>query len=180
MPRFRIKPNSQIGDPWEVLQKAINVTLGYVRSDLRMSSIHKACNELVNKGQNEQIFKMLSDQLKTHFETWHQQLSIDAGDPLITKLYDQYKDFKNYCSVFPKFYMSYDRYYKNEEPNKVLNQIRRLFIKIILSDSNLFENAVTPSILKIIYNAQKGLDIDLTKISSLIDMYYSFRNSFEK
>ncbi|KAK8895606.1 hypothetical protein M9Y10_024076 [Tritrichomonas musculus] len=176
MPRQRIKSQNKIDNPWETLSNAIKVTLENKQFDLRLSIIHKACTELVNKGAYDLIFNGLSDLLKAHFQEWHQQLSTVAGDPLLTRLSDQYEDFKNYCSIFPKFYMSYDHHFKNEkQPDKVLNHIRRLFIQIILSDTNLFKKAATPSIIKVIYNAQKGLDVDLSKISNLLEMYYSFR-----
>lgn len=180
MPRERINAKTKMGDPWATLSSAIKDTLQKKETDLRLSMIHKACTVLVTKGQYDIIFNGLSDLLKQHFEEWHKQLQAAAGDPLLTILTEQYESFKDYCSIFPKFYMSYDRHFQKETPSKTLNQIRKLFISIILSDLPLFKEAATPSILSVIHNAQKGSDIDLSKVSTLIEMYYSFRKKGDK
>lgn len=154
MPRDRINAKSKSGDPWTTLSSAIKDTLLNKETVLRLSVIHRACSDLVTQGKLDLIFNGLSDLVKEHFEEWHKQLQSVAGDPLLTKLSDQYKDFKGYCTIFPKFYMSYDSHFK-EEKSRTVTRIRKLFVTTILSDLTLFRNAATPSILKVIYNAQK-------------------------
>lgn len=183
MPRPKIKSQNLVGDPKETLQNAIKDTLNSKQSDLQLSTIHKACSELVGKEQYDLIFNTLTELLKAHFSNWHDQLSSVAGDPLLTKLCDQYEDFKTYCLLFPRFYMSFDRHFKKEEPEKTLNHIRKLFIQIILSDTNLFKKAATPSIIKVIFNVQNKSDnemsksdIEMSNVKLLLEMYYSFKD----
>ena len=179
MPRDRINAKTKIKDPWATINGAVKDTLEANDSDLRLFSIMQAVNDLVIKGKFDEIYKGLINPLKEHFKNWHEKLKSTAGDPLLTLLNDQYDKFKKYCKIFPRFYTSYDQHFKNE-PNKILNTVRKLFVEVILSDTQLFKKEVTPSIINVIINAQKGSEINLDKVKNIIQMYYSFNNANDK
>ena len=175
MPRKRINAETKIKDPWAALSGAISSTLQAKESDLRLTMIMQACNDLVLKGELDKIYNGLLDLVRQHFNNWHEQLKVAAGDPLLTLLSDQFEDFKKYCIIFPTFYTSYDQHFRKEH-DKTLKSIRKLFVDVILSDKKLFGNAATPSILDVISSAQKGSDVNLDKIKNIIQMYYLFYN----
>ena len=179
MPRKRINAKTKIDDPWKALSGAISDTLSAKESDLRLTMIMQACNDLVGKGKFDLIYNGVCEQLTNHFKEWHNQLVNVAGDPLLTKLSDMYDYFKKYCVIIPTLCSSYDQHFSSE-PNKLLKTIRKLFIMEILSDERLFRRAATPGILEVIYNAQKGSDVDLSKIKNIIQMYYSFNGRDDK
>ena len=187
MPKPPIKPKTQKGgsnapseDPWTILQRAITNIFNQQQSNLCLSELHSEVNHLVAMNQSNKIDTGLHDLLKEQFQKWHDKLSKIAGNPLLVCFSGFYDDFIVYCSVIPKVFMLYDKYYKdlnNTNESQSCSKLRTLFKDIILSDRTLIDG-INTVILSEILNARRDLtsSVNLSHVHNLIGMYYSFRD----
>lgn len=176
MPRPRIKPAANIEDPIGELTKGIDCVINQQQSDLSIAHLHRAVSQQVGSGKSEQekVFKLLIAKVEVQFDNWHKELCGNAGDPLLVLFNRKYLELTNYCQIFPKFYMPYDKKVQNKD-EKILNAIRNSFQKIILSDTNLIQRATIESLLKNIGYAENSGSVDMPQLTNLIQMLYSFR-----
>ncbi|KAH0793419.1 Cullin-domain-containing protein [Histomonas meleagridis] len=175
MPRKPIQQSDSTEKHWATVSNGISDILACKQSDLLLSTLHTSVSALVSSSQSKVLSEGLSKLLVTHFTQWKTQLSQISGNPLVNLFSNLYNDFRNYCLVIPKVYMLYD---KQETNDRSLNIIRSNFCQIILTDRTLL-SYTTQSIRKDIASARSGLEIDLQKISNLIDAYYSFKNEIK-
>ena len=185
MPKPPIKPkdptsNANRPDPWTTLQSAITNIFNHQQSNLSLSQLHSEVNYLVAMHQNSQITNGLTKLLKEQFTKWNNELSKVAGNPLLNRFSNFYNDFMVYCSVIPKVFMLYDKYYQEQSPNQSKDSescrtLRFLFRDYILNESTLIKST-NKIILSEILNARRGSEVDLNNVHNLIQMYYSFHN----
>lgn len=63
-----------------------------------------------------------------------------------------------------------------DEPNKIKTNIQRIYSSTILSEENIFNQTVTPCIIKLINLSRTNNEIDLSDSKKIINMYYLFKN----
>lgn len=179
MPRPAIQAKKADVDPWTTVSSGLSDIIGCKQSSLSLSSLHCAVGTLVSSGKMALLKDGLSDIMRSHFRNWGQELSQIAGNPLLVRFSNIYKDFDNYCKIVPKFYMLYDRRFSSGEESQIRFVIRQLFVDNVLYDSKLV-NDVIQEIKADIKSARTRVDVDLVKIRLLLDMCYSFRDEEPK
>lgn len=179
MPRKPIPPPStQDGKPWETVQSGIKDIIGRKQSGLSLSALHSAVGSLVSSNKVQDLKTGLQNLLRAHFDSWRQELSVSAGNPLLHLLSGFYDDFRMYCSIIPKFYMLFDRHFSSSK-GETLSIIRILFKECVLGDAKLIDDT-TIGIRKEIGNARSKSDVQLQQVHNILDLYYSYHNEEPK
>lgn len=78
--------------------------------DINVSLASQACQDLVTKGDEEQLCKLIQENLGAQFEKWHLELAKSVDETVLVLLSDQTETFNKYCTIFPKIYAPYDQH----------------------------------------------------------------------